>query len=73
MSSKLPSVNAKYLIKVIEKKGFKKVRQSGSHAIYKNNSGVRTTIPIHSNKIIGKGLLKQIMRDADLTVEDIVK
>lgn len=60
MSNKLPSVNAKDLIKIIEKKGFEKVRQSGSHAIFKNKSGLRTTIPIHSNKILGKGFLKKL-------------
>jgi predicted RNA binding protein YcfA (HicA-like mRNA interferase family) len=73
MSSKLPSVNAKDLIRIIEKKGFIKVRQSGSHAIFKNNSGLRTTVPIHSKKTIGKGLLKQIMRDTDISIEDFMR
>ncbi|MEO8399718.1 MAG: type II toxin-antitoxin system HicA family toxin [Ignavibacteriaceae bacterium] len=54
----------------MEKKGFVKVRQSGSHAIYKNSFGNRTTIPIHSNKTIGKGLLKQIMKDSEITIKD---
>lgn len=55
MSQKLPAIKASELIKMIEKKGFIKVRQSGSHAIYKNSEGKRTTIPIHSGKILGKG------------------
>lgn len=33
MSDKLPSKTAKEIIKIIENKGFVKVRQSGSHAI----------------------------------------
>ncbi len=70
MSSKLPAITANELIKIIEKKGFVKVRQSGSHAIYKNSFGNRTTIPIHSSKIIGKGLLKQIMKDTEITIKD---
>jgi len=54
-------------------KGFVKVRQSGSHAIYRNTSGKRTTIPLHSGKIIGKGLLKQIMKDTDINPEELRK
>ena len=73
MSSKIPSVTAKDLIRLIESKGFVKVRQSGSHAIFRNNSGLRTTVPIHSKKTIGKGLLKQIMRDADISPDDFKK
>ncbi len=73
MSFKLPAVTAKEIIKIIERKGFVRVRQSGSHAIFKNESGKRTTIPVHSNKNIGKGLLKQIMKDANITVEDFKK
>lgn len=71
MSNKLPSITCKQLIKILEKKGFYFSRQSGSHAIYKNEAGRRTTIPIHSGKIIGKGLLSQIMKDTDISVEDL--
>lgn len=53
MSNKLPSLTCKEVIKILEKKGFYFSRQSGSHAIYKNKSGRRTTVPIHSGKIIG--------------------
>lgn len=70
MSPKLPAVNCKDIIKIIERKGFRKVRQSGSHAIFRNDTGLRTTIPIHSKKTFGKGLLKQIMKDCDLTSKD---
>ena len=50
MSSRLPAVSSKELVKLLELKGFVKVRQSGSHAIYRNTSGKRTTIPLHSGK-----------------------
>ncbi|MEP6465626.1 MAG: type II toxin-antitoxin system HicA family toxin [Parafilimonas sp.] len=71
MSSKQPVISSKELIKKIEKKGFAFVRQSGSHAIYKNSEGTKITIPIHGKKDLGKGLLKQIMKDAGLTNEDL--
>lgn len=73
MSEKLPAVSAKELIKLIEKSGFIKVRQSGSHAIFKHNDGRRTTIPVHSNKDLGKGLLKQILKDTEISVDELRK
>ena len=70
MSDKLPRVTAREVIKVLEKLGFRLVRQSGSHKIYKNDEGVRITVPYHSGKILHPKLLKQILKDADLSVEE---
>ena len=70
MSHKHPKVNAKQLIKIREQKGFSFSRQSGSHAIYISDEGLRTTIPIHGKKELGIGLLKQIMKDTGLSIED---
>ncbi|MEK6604498.1 MAG: type II toxin-antitoxin system HicA family toxin, partial [Nitrospirota bacterium] len=37
----------------------------------KHADGRRTTVPVHKGRDLGKGLLRQIMRDANLTVEDL--
>jgi len=55
------------------KKGFIQARQSGSNIIFKHPDGRRTTVPFHSSKDIGTGLLRQIMKDAGVTPEDIIK
>lgn len=47
MSTKLPVINAKQLIKILESKGFTLARQSGSHAIYANPNGIKVIVPIH--------------------------
>lgn len=67
MSQKLPRVSADKVVKVLEKIGFILVRQSGSHKIYKKN-GVVVAVPYHSKKIIHPKILRNILRDADLTV-----
>jgi len=72
MSTKLPTTNAKKLIKILEEKAFTFSRQSGSHAIYANKNGIKVTLPVHGKKDIGKSLLKQIMKDAGLTNEDFL-
>ncbi|MEK6888417.1 MAG: type II toxin-antitoxin system HicA family toxin [Candidatus Aenigmatarchaeota archaeon] len=47
---KLPRLTANEIIKILERKGFHLVRQSGSHKIYKNSTGKRATVPYHSGK-----------------------
>jgi len=71
MSPRLPTLTARQLISVLQRRGFVRVRQSGSHAVFRHPDGRRTTVPIHSDRDLGRGLLRQIMRDADLTVEDL--
>ena len=70
MSKKLPRVTAKDIIRVLEKKGFVLVRQSGSHRIYRNEKGKRVTVPYHSGKILHPKLLKSILSDAEIDIEE---
>jgi len=67
---RLPRVTADKIIKLLKKKGFFLVRQSGSHMIFRNEKGVRVTVPYHSGKILHPKVLKSIMKDAELTSED---
>jgi predicted RNA binding protein YcfA (HicA-like mRNA interferase family) len=55
------------------RRGFALDRQSGSHAVFIHPDGRRTTVPIHGKRDLGKGILHQIMRDAELTVDDMMK
>jgi len=73
MNGKLPRITARQIIKVLEKSGFTLARQSGSHKIYKNSFGKRTTVPFHGDKILHPKVLKSILRDADLTIDKINK
>ena len=73
MGEKLPRIKAKDIIRVLEKKGFVLVRQSGSHKIYRNKEGKRVTIPYHSNKILHPKILKSIIRDAEISIEELRK
>jgi len=73
MTDKLPRISADKVIKVIEKLGFVLVRQSGSHKIYKNQIGTRITVPYHSGKTLHPKVLKQILKDIDLPIEEFNK
>jgi len=70
---KLPIVKPKKFIKALQKLGFQEIRQTGSHKFFfREKDGKSTVIPYH-NKDIGKGLLKQILHDIDLSVEEFIK
>ena len=71
MTSKLPSFNARQVISILMRRGFALDRQSGSHAVFIHPDGRRTTVPIHGKYDLGKGI--EIMRDAELTVDDMLK
>lgn len=69
MTERLPKVTAGDTIRALEKAGFFLSRQSGRHKIYKNPAGKRVTIPHHLSQILHPKILKSILRDAELTVE----
>ena len=70
---KLPNITAKELIAALEKIDFTIVRQKGSHVRMKHVDDRVVTIPVHSGKVIGKGLLLKILRDTDLIKEALIK
>ena len=70
---KLPVVFGKDVIKVLSRIGFQHIRTSGSHAILnKHTEQGKITIPVPFHKELAKGTLKSIMRQAELTVEDLL-
>lgn len=73
MSDKIPRITAHKAIKVLEKVGFILVRQSGSHRIYKNKEGKRITIPYHPGKDLHPKIVKSILEETDLTVEEFME
>ena len=61
--SKLPVITGKELIKFLESLGFEIIRTKGSHVRLGAADGRVTTVPVHGNKEIPKGLLRKIIRD----------
>ena len=73
MSKEFPRLTAKQIIAVLERSGFILSRQNGSHKIYKNKNGKRTTVPFHGNKILHPKILKSILGDADINIDELLK
>jgi len=75
MSSKLPAVNYRQIIKIAKKLGFHFYRQAkGSHEIWRRAIDNRyTTIPHHSKKDLTRRTLKSIIDDFGITTKEFVK
>lgn len=66
--SKLPVIKGRELIKFLESIGFGVIRTKGSHVRLRSEDGRVTTVPMHENKDIPKGLLRKIIRE-DLEID----
>ncbi|OGV96144.1 hypothetical protein A2W24_05260 [Microgenomates group bacterium RBG_16_45_19] len=69
---RLPVVKPKDLIKFFRKNGFKVARQTGSHVRLHHGDGRKITIAVH-NRPLKKGTLRAILRQAEMTVEELLK
>ncbi|MCH2188601.1 type II toxin-antitoxin system HicA family toxin [Candidatus Gracilibacteria bacterium] len=58
------------MLRILSKYGAKQLRQRGSHLLIEFN-GNKTVLPLHSNKDLGKGLLKQIFNDLDIWEHEV--
>ena len=67
---RLPRITAKQIISILEKRGFKLVRQGGSHKIFRDSEGKRATVPFHDNKILHPKVLGSIIKDADIELSE---
>jgi len=71
--SKLPIVDAKTMEKLLLKLGFERVRQKGSHVFYRHPDGRTTTLPHHPGRDLAKPLIREILREIELTPEQFRK
>lgn len=70
---KLPVVKTRELIRVLERLGFFEHHRVGSHAQFKHPDGRRVTIPVHHGRDVKPGMLRGIVGDLDMTVEEFVR
>jgi predicted RNA binding protein YcfA (HicA-like mRNA interferase family) len=69
--SKYPAVTGKALIAALKRAGFLVPRVKGSHHFLRHPDGRTTVVPVHSGESIGPGLLAKVLRDVDLTRNEL--
>lgn len=70
---KLVPISGKEFCKILEKLGFKKIYGKGSHIRFKHPDGRRIVVPVHGNADLGKGLLRHILKQINLSKEEYEK
>ena len=71
MSSKLPRVDCRQLVRALKRAGFEEQRQRGSHQhLRRASDGKRVTVPVHQGRTVPIGTLRAILRDADISVDE---
>jgi predicted RNA binding protein YcfA (HicA-like mRNA interferase family) len=74
MPPKLPQVSGDELLRALKRLGFVEQRQKGSHVHLKRlTDNRRLTVPVHKGRTIPPGTLRSILRDGELSVEDLIK
>lgn len=69
--TRLPRLKGKEVVRALERAGFQVDRTRGSHVFLKHPDGGATAVPVHSGETIGPGLLRSILRDVELSVEEL--
>jgi predicted RNA binding protein YcfA (HicA-like mRNA interferase family) len=71
LPSPLPAITGAQLVKALQAAGFSLTNIRGSHHRLRHPDGRATTVPVHAGKDVPKGTLRAVLRDADLSAEDL--
>jgi len=71
MTPRLPRPAGTDLLGALKRAGFEVIRVRGSHHFLRHADGRATVVPLHAGEVIGPGLLSKILRDAELTPEEL--
>ena len=70
---RLPVLRARQIIHVLERAGFVRDRQKGSHLImYNPRTKARTVVPVHAGETTHKALLVDIIRQSELEFDQFL-
>lgn len=71
--TRLPIVSGATMEKVLLRLGFEATRRKGSHVFYRHVDGRTTTVPHHSGRDLARPLVREILREIDLSPAEFVK
>jgi predicted RNA binding protein YcfA (HicA-like mRNA interferase family) len=69
--SRLPSLTGKQLLAALGRLGFEVMRTRGSHHFLRHSDGRSTVVPVHPGESIGRGLMAKILRDTEVTRDQL--
>jgi predicted RNA binding protein YcfA (HicA-like mRNA interferase family) len=71
--SRLPRLTGAEVVRALGKAAFEVVRIKGSHHFLQHPDGRVTVVPVHSGETIGPGLMSKILRDTELSRDELIE
>jgi predicted RNA binding protein YcfA (HicA-like mRNA interferase family) len=71
--TRLPRVTGEQVVRALSRAGFEVARRRGSHRFLKHPDGRATVVPVHRGEVIGPGLMSKILRDTELSRDELVR
>jgi predicted RNA binding protein YcfA (HicA-like mRNA interferase family) len=70
--SKLPMLTGRDVVRALEKAGFSVIRIKGSHHFMRHSGDPtrQTVVPVHGSEDLGRPLLRKIIKDVGMSVEE---
>ena len=65
------ALSGKEIVAALKCHGFEVIRTRGSHQYLRHPDGRATVVPVHSGETIGRGLMAKILRDTELSHEQL--
>ncbi|MBI2851810.1 MAG: type II toxin-antitoxin system HicA family toxin [Chloroflexi bacterium] len=71
--TRLPIVDFRTMEKLLSRLGFQNTRSKGAHFFYRHLDGRTTTLPNHPGRDLSRPLIREILREIELTPEQFSK
>ena len=69
---RLTPLKSAVVIHILKELGFEAIRQKGSHIFFSHSNGRSTVVPFHKGEDLGRGLIKAILNDIELSWEEFI-
>ena len=72
--SRLGSYRGEQVVKAFQRAGWNITRTRSSHVILEKEGFIATlSVPVHKGKNVNRGTLRDLIKDAEITVEEFLK
>ena len=71
--ARLTPVAPRVMDRALRKMGFARVRQKGSHVLYRHPDGRTTTVPHHKGRDLAVPLVRAILADIGISPDDFLR
>lgn len=71
--TRMPRITGKKVVAALKRAGFTAVRVTGSHHHLHKPGNKLVTVPVHAGETLSPILLKSILEQAGLTVEELIE